>query len=74
LLVVSQILANFAEKPLKDRIKMAVTQLQRKDRKNKARAVNRKVVIKQSLRTPTIKKVDVEAIKQQFADKKAQNA
>lgn len=50
---------------------MAVTQLQRKDRRNKAIAVNRKTYIKQMMRRPTIKNVDVEAIKQQFAEKKA---
>ncbi|NJL14382.1 MAG: hypothetical protein HC913_16140 [Microscillaceae bacterium] len=50
---------------------MAVTRLQRKDRKNKARAVNRKVIMKQRTRKPEIKRVDVEAIKQEFAAKKA---
>lgn len=50
---------------------MAVTRLQRKDRKNKARAVNRKVIMKQRSRKPEIKRVDVEAIKQEFAAKKA---
>jgi hypothetical protein len=50
---------------------MAVTQLQRKDRRNKAKAVNRKTVIKQMMKRPVIKNVDIEAIKQQFADKKA---
>jgi hypothetical protein len=50
---------------------MAVTTLQRKNRKNYARAVNRQTVIKQLTRIPVIKKVDVEAIKASFAEKKA---
>lgn len=50
---------------------MAVTVLQRKNRKNYARAVNRQTVIKQLTRTPVIKTVDVEAIKASFAEKKA---
>ncbi|MEL7064280.1 MAG: hypothetical protein AAFP00_11120 [Bacteroidota bacterium] len=35
---------------------MAVTRLQRKERKNKTRATQRKVTIKRLLATPTIKK------------------
>ena len=45
---------------------MAVTRLKRKDRKNKARANNKQIVIKQLLRTPVIKNVDVEELKAQF--------
>lgn len=51
---------------------MAVTKLERKDRKNKARAVNRQTYIKQLSKKPVIKKVDVEAIKKEFASKKEQ--
>ncbi len=50
---------------------MAITVLQRKNRKNYARAVNRQTVIKQLTRKPIIKTVDVEAIKAGFAEKKA---
>lgn len=50
---------------------MAVTVLQRKNRKNYARAVNRQTVIKQLTRKPVIRTVDVEAIKASFAEKKA---
>ena len=45
---------------------MAITRLKRKDRKNKARANNKQAVIKQLLRTPVIKNVDVEELKAQF--------
>lgn len=51
---------------------MAVTRLERKVRKNRARAVNRQTRIKQLSRKPTIKQVDVEAIKEEFAKKKAE--
>lgn len=47
------------------------TELKRKDRKNKARANNKIEKIKQLLRRPEIKNVDVEAIKASFAEKKA---
>jgi hypothetical protein len=50
---------------------MAVTELKRKDRKNKARANNKVSRIKQLLRKPEIRNVDVEAIKASFAEKKA---
>jgi hypothetical protein len=49
---------------------MTVTRLQRKDRKNRARAVNKKVIIKQLLVKPVIKKIDIEAIKKEFEAKK----
>ena len=45
---------------------MAVTRLERKGRVNKARAKNRKAVIKQLCATPVIKKVDIEDLKAQF--------
>jgi hypothetical protein len=51
---------------------MGVTELKRKDRKNKARANNKQQKIKQLLRRPDIKNVDVEAIKASFAEKKGQ--
>lgn len=48
---------------------MAITRLKRKDRKNKARANNKQTVIKQLLRVPVIKNVDVEELKAQFGNK-----
>ena len=45
---------------------MGVTRLKRKDRKNKARANNKVARIKQLLRVPVIKNVDVEELKAQF--------
>ena len=48
-------------------IAMAVTRLERKGRVNKARAKNRKAVIKQICATPVIKKVDIEELKASFA-------
>jgi hypothetical protein len=50
---------------------MAVTRLQRKDRKNIARAKARVKRLKFLNTLPTIKMVDVEAIKKEFAAKKA---
>lgn len=52
---------------------MAVTRLERKDRKNKARANNKQAYTKFLTQKPTIKKVDVEAIKKEFAAKKESN-
>ncbi len=52
-------------------ILMAVTQFYRKTRKNYATANNATTVMKQLMLRPTIKKVDVEAIKAEFAAKKA---
>ena len=49
---------------------MAVTELKRKARRNRAIANNKVSAIKQLLRKPTIKNVDVEAIKASFAEKK----
>ena len=48
---------------------MAVTQLKRKDRVNKATFNNNTAKVKQLMTRPTIKKVDVEAIKASFATK-----
>ena len=45
---------------------MAITRLKRKDRKNKARANNKQTVIKQLLKTPVIKNVDIDALKAQY--------
>ncbi len=42
---------------------MAVTRLNRKVRKNKTRAAQRKATIKRLLATPVIKKVEIETIK-----------
>lgn len=50
---------------------MAITELKRKGRKNRAVANNKTNAIKQLLRKPVIKNVDVEAIKASFAEKKA---
>lgn len=49
---------------------MGVTELKRKGRKNKATANNRVARIKDLLRKPEIKNVDVEAIKAEFEAKK----
>jgi hypothetical protein len=48
---------------------MAVTRLQRKDMRNKARANNRVKRIKQLTKMPVIKNVDIEEIKKSFAAK-----
>ncbi len=45
---------------------MAVTRLKRKSRKNRARANNRKKVMKQHTILPCIKNVDIEKIKAKF--------
>ena len=50
---------------------MAVTKLDRKLRRTKAVPKNEKARIKQLLWKPEIKKVDVEAIKAEFAAKNA---
>lgn len=50
---------------------MGVTELKRKGRRNKAVANNRVATIKNLLRKPEVRNVDVEAIKAQFeANKK----
>jgi hypothetical protein len=48
---------------------MAVTALKRKDRRNKTVAQNRIASIKRLTLTPTIKLVDVDAIKASFDNK-----
>jgi len=50
---------------------MAVTTLQRKVRRRRAKSVQRLVDIKLITKRPVIKNVDVEAIKAEFAAKKA---
>ena len=49
---------------------MAVTQLKRKGLRNKAKAKSKVARIKDLLRTPEIRNVDVEAIKASFAANK----
>ncbi len=48
---------------------MAITRLKRKDRKNKSRATNKIVKIQYLNRKPVIKQVDIEKIKDEFAQK-----
>lgn len=50
---------------------MAVTRLERKGLRNKSRAINRKRIMQQQNAQPVIKKVDVEAIKAEWAANKA---
>jgi hypothetical protein len=50
---------------------MGVSRLKRKDRKNKAVANERVATLKRLTAKPTIKKVDVEAIKKEFEAKKS---
>ena len=50
---------------------MAVTRLQRKDRKNVARAKAKVANISRLMTKPAIKEVDIEAIKAEFAARKA---
>ena len=45
---------------------MSVTRLKRKHRKNIARANNKKSIIKELLRTPVLKNVDIEELKARF--------
>lgn len=42
---------------------MAVTRLQRKERKNKIRSTQRKATVKRLLTMPVIKNVDIEELK-----------
>jgi len=49
---------------------MGITELKRKGRKNRAIANNKTNAIKQLMRRPTIKNVDVEAIKASFTETK----
>ncbi|MBF9220999.1 hypothetical protein [Hymenobacter ruricola] len=46
---------------------MSVTRLKRKHRKNIARANNKQHIIKELLRTPVLKNVDIEELKSRFA-------
>ncbi len=46
---------------------MGVTRLKRKERRNRAVANNRQIVIKQLMKRPKIKNVDIEAVKAEFA-------
>ena len=46
---------------------MSVTRLKRKHRKNIARANNKQHIIKELLRTPVLKNVDLEELKSRFA-------
>lgn len=57
---------NFAALSQNNNFKMGVTELKRKGRRNKAVANNRTATIKNLLRKPEIRNVDVEAIKAQF--------
>ena len=50
---------------------MGVTELKRKGRRNKAVANNRPAKIKNLLRKPEVRNVDVEAIKAQFEANKS---
>lgn len=50
---------------------MGVTKLNRKERRNRAIATNKVSAIKQLTLKPTLKNVDVDAIKASFAEKKA---
>ncbi|MFN8355650.1 MAG: hypothetical protein U0Y10_14430 [Spirosomataceae bacterium] len=50
---------------------MGVSQLKRKDRRNKTVSQNRVQAIKHLTKKPTYKNVDVEAIKAEFAAKAA---
>jgi hypothetical protein len=48
---------------------MGVTRLKRKERKNRAIANNKQSAIKDLIKKPIIKNVDIEAIKKEFAEK-----
>ncbi|MCS6822125.1 MAG: hypothetical protein NZ551_09675 [Microscillaceae bacterium] len=51
---------------------MAITRLKRKNRRNAANADKRKAVLKFLTRKPAIKKIDIEAIKKEFAVRASQ--
>ncbi|GAA4354999.1 hypothetical protein GCM10023185_17430 [Hymenobacter saemangeumensis] len=53
---------------------MSVTRLKRKHRKNIARANNKQNIIKNLLRTPVLKNVDLEELKARFPKKGAAGA
>jgi len=63
-------ITNFAALSQNNIFKMGVTELKRKSRRNKAVANNRTATIKNLLRKPEVRNVDVEAIKAQFEAKK----
>lgn len=63
---------SFSKKEIEAYSIMAVTRLERKTRKNRSRANNKVKRIKFLTKKPTIKKVDVEAIKKEFEEKKNQ--
>ena len=48
---------------------MAVTRLERKEKRNRRNAQKRQIRIKNLLKKPVIKNVDIEAIKLSFANK-----
>ncbi len=52
---------------------MAVTKVQRKLRVLRNRAAKRRAMLKRNSKMPPIKRVDVEAIKKEFAQKKEDN-
>jgi hypothetical protein len=60
------LITNFAALSQNNNFKMGVTELKRKSRRNKAVANNRTAKIKDLLRKPEVRNVDVEAIKAQF--------
>jgi hypothetical protein len=53
---------------------MGVSRLKRKEKRNKAKANNRVEKIKQLMKRPAIKNVDIEAIKESFKEKAAAQA
>ncbi|MBC7922799.1 MAG: hypothetical protein H7Z75_17110 [Ferruginibacter sp.] len=53
---------------------MTVTRLKRKEQRNRSKASDRQARIKQLTAKPVIKNVDIEAIKQEFAEKAAAKA
>jgi len=69
--IIYTLITNFAALSQNNNFKMGVTELKRKGRRNKAVANNRTAKIKDLLRKPEVRNVDVEAIKAQFeANKK----
>ena len=64
--IIYTLITNFAALSQNNKFKMGVTELKRKGRRNKAVANNRTAKIKDLLRKPEVRNVDVEAIKAQF--------
>jgi hypothetical protein len=56
-----------------NKLTMAVTRLERKVKRNRINAVKRQNRIKQLLKKPVIKNVDIEAVKASFANKISDN-